>query len=307
MYDAIMEFMKTEIKEIGSATNVCCACVVTEASLQEFLILKATLEICHQKTFPWFIRCDEGACASLANVPEMRFHVFSATKSVRPVFTTDEFREIMSQKMNAMEDAWHEMNWDAVLSFDADIIVTKGFIPELLHLPQQVVLTPHHHPSVLRAQSIAIGRFNAGFVLTRSPEFHKWWREAYLANPNKFNEQYCLNHAPKVFAVATLDKRANVGWWRRTGITHFEPIPEDCSFLHVHLYQPLDSFDAFQQRSFALHCLEFLCNSQCPEHHKILETILRADSSGWYARALEEIQFLRRSRDLVLRSANSRS
>lgn len=287
--------METEIKTIDSATNVSCACVITEASLPEFFILKATLEMCHQRTFPWFVRCDEGSLASLADVPGIRLHVFSPTKSLRPNFLSDEFREIMSQKMNAMEDAWHEKNWDAVLGFDADIIVTTRFIPELLQLPQQVVLTPHHHPPVLRAQSIAIGRFNAGFVLTRTPAFHRWWREAFLANPKKFNEQYCLNDVPKVFDVAALDKRANIGWWRRTGITRFEPIPQDCLFLHAHLYQPLDGFEGFQHRSFALHCLEFLCHSQSPEHQRILETIVSGDSSGWYARAVGEIQFLRRS------------
>ena len=203
--------------------------------------------------------------------------------------------------MYAIEDAWREDKWDAVIYFDADIIITDSFITQLVNLPQKIVLSPHHHPPQLRAQAITIGRFNAGFVLTKSPEFHAWWREAFLARPERFVEQGCLNDAPGIFDVALLDHRANVGWWRRTGVTSFAPIPPDCLFVHVHLFQPVRNLYGFQQKSFAMHCLEFLFHSEKSEHRSIVEAILSRDSSGWYADALEEMRFLQRSSALVRR------
>lgn len=297
--------MEGETRDGRAFDGVCCAAVVTKASLEEFWILKSTFEMFHKAVYPWFVRCDEESRAAMAGTPEIRCHVFSRTQSVRPEMTSLEFREIMSQKMNAMEDAWRERNWDAVLYLDADIIVTSSFASGLLQLPAQVILSPHYLAPQWRAQSIAIGRFNGGFAAAKSPAFHEWWRDALLEKPGKFLDQACLVDAPRIFDVAELDQRANIGWWRKTGITHFPPIPHDCLFFHVHLFQPINTLNAFVQRSFVLHCLEFLYNSQNPDHHRVVETIVSRDSSGWYAGALEEIKYLRRSNALLGRLAST--
>jgi hypothetical protein len=283
--------VESEIRDTRTGAGVCCATVVTKAALQEFWILKATLEMCHKATYPWFVRCDEEAHAYLRDLPEIRCHVFTRSQAVRPNFFSPEFRHIVAEKMNVMEDAWREKDWDAVILIDADVIVTKAFITDLINLPQQVVLSPHHLPPEVHARS-TVGRFNAGFVLAKSPAFHEWWREAFLARPDRFLEQACLDDAPGMFDAALLDQRANVGCWRRSRLTRFPPIPQDCFFLHVHLFQPVDTLEGFLQRSFALYCLEFLCNSESSEHQSIVDTIVRRDSSNFYAAAVKRMKLL---------------
>jgi hypothetical protein len=252
--------------------------------------------MCHKATYPWFVRCDEESYAAMVDIPEIHCHVFTRAQAIRPNLFSSEFRSIMAEKMNAMEDAWREKNWDAVMFLDADLIVTKAFISDLLNLPQQIVLTPHHLPPEIRTRSTGSGRFNAGFVLAKSPAFHEWWREAFRASTDRFNEQGCLDDAPGIFDAALLDQRANVGCWRRSLLTRFAPIPEDCLFLHVHLFQPVDTLEGFLQRSFALYCLEFLYNSESSEHRSIVNTIVSRDSSGWYAAAIKRMRLLRNLR-----------
>lgn len=288
--------VESEIRDTRTDAGVCCASIVTKASLQEFWILKATLEMCHKATYPWFVRCDEEAYASMVDMREIRCHVFTRAQAVRPNLFSPEFRPIMAEKMNVMEDAWREKNWDAVIFLDADLIVTKAFIPDLMNLPQQIVLTPHHLPPEIGTRSTGFGRFNGGFALTKSPAFHEWWRQAFLARPDRFMEQACLDDAPGIFDAALLDQRANVGCWRRSQLTRFAPIPQDCLFLHVHLFQPVDTLQGFLQRSFALYCLEFLCNSESSEHRSIVNTIVCQDSSGWYAAAVKRMRLLRNLR-----------
>jgi hypothetical protein len=272
--------------------SVALTTVVTRAVLEEFWVLKATFDTCHGNRFRWFVRCDEASYAVLAREPEIHCRVFSSEQRLRPGTFSPEFRQIIAQKMQAMEDAWQENNWGAVAFLDADLVVTKPFIDELLALPNALVLTPHHRGATLRAQSLVFGRFNAGFVLTKSSNFHEWWRSAFESDADGFMEQACLDKAPAVFETALLDQRANVGFWRRDGIIQFRPIPPDWQFLHVHLFQPVDTLYGFVQRSFALHCLEFLCQS--PEHERVLEIILSLDSTGWYAPAIEQIRSLER-------------
>lgn len=283
--------MRAETGDRSAGAEVCCAAVVTKGSLQEFRVLKATLEASHGRVYQWFVRCDEEAQEALCRQPEIRCQVFSKTQAARPELSSIEGHHIISQKMNAMEDAWREGPWEAVVFLDADLLVTKPFLDDLVSLPQEVVLSPHHFPPILRTRSLAFGRFNAGFVLTKTPAFHEWWREAFLGRPDRHLDQGCLDEAPKAFDTAELDERANVGWWRRTGMTQFAPIPADCLFLHVHLYQPVGNLNQFLLRNFALHCLEFLCNSGA--HECAVETILRLDSSGWYAGAVDQIRLFR--------------
>jgi hypothetical protein len=153
----------------------------------------------------------------------------------------------------------------------------------------QVLLTPNYYPEGAQHLAAEDGYFNAGFVLTRTRRFHEWWRDAFTSQPWKFADQACLNEAPDEFSVVTLGECANIGFWRSKGPVFrgvFKPIPEDCQFLHVHMFRPLSTSRKWIDKMFAVHCLSFLRASPVPEHQILHGEILSRDPSGSYKAAL---------------------
>jgi hypothetical protein len=97
-----------------------------------------------------------------------------------------------------------------------------------------------------------------------------------------------LTEARDHFHIIALDQSANIGFWRSPFrlMPSFKQIPANCKFLHCHLFQPLRTHLEWMNRTFALHCLDFLRNSATSEHRTLCERIMARDRSRWYHSSL---------------------
>ena len=266
--------------------------IVTGSVLEEFKLLKFSWEMFHGPDYHWYVRCDEAARAALSNDRNVTCLVFTESVTRRPAVTSQPFWNIAAQKMNTMEDAWKESDWDAVIYLDADLIITASLLDSVFPLDgARLVLTPHFFPAPeddfaeKYQREAKEGYFNSGFVVTDDKEFHTWWRNTYVSRVGKwFGDQRCLSSARGHFIVKMLDESANIGFWRTPfrSIPLFKAIPQNCKFLHCHLFQPLRTQLEWLNRMFALHCLEFLRSSAVLEHRIIYEQVIARDSAKWF-------------------------
>jgi hypothetical protein len=258
------------------------ATVVTKPMLSEFFLLKYSFELFHGAGYTWFVRSDPDVTVALSQLENLYCRTFPVRSLLRPDFSSPVFRDILSEKLNVLEDAWESRTWDAVLFLDADIVVTAEFVSGLLASDAQLILSPHYYPNYLKHLEPIHGRFNAGFLLVRTSAFTAWWRRAFSLSRGVFVDQKCLETASSLFSVEDLDRKGNIGCWRRSGIVTFEPIPPDCTSLHVHFFQPVTTTYELLQKALALHCLEFLAREGTARHASILNRVVDEDSSGWY-------------------------
>jgi len=267
--------------------NVAVAAVVTSSVLDEFLLLKYSFELFHGKGYQWFLRCDEVTAKILRDSDDISTNVFAHCIQNQIPNESPDFRPLVGEKMNAMDDAWACQKWEAVAFLDADLVITSCMFPMLESLPGEVILTPHHYSSASIMTESYYGRYNTGFVYSRNPLFPTWWREAYLSQPLKFADQACMNEVGDHFTIAELGPIANVGRWRYTENAEYEPIPAGCMFLHSHFYQPLRTTIDWYQRTFSVHCLKFLRDSDIRFHRVLYKEILKRDRVGWYSATLQ--------------------
>jgi hypothetical protein len=260
--------------------------VVTASVLEEFRFLKFSFELFHGDEYRWFVRCDLASLRALSTYRNVVCRSFADRIAERPDIESGEFRAIVSEKMNVMEDAWNSANWAGVIFFDADIIVTAPLMVSVSAVEGDLVLTPNYYPEKTKHLAVVHGHYNTGFVCTRNRFFHQWWQDAYLSQPQKWTDQGCMNDVHKKFIVGTLSDRANIGFWRSSRIPEFDMIPPDCEFLHAHLFQPLLTPRQWVDKAFALHCLKFLRQSHIPEHGRLLSEVLARDKSGWFKASL---------------------
>ena len=268
------------------AAPVALAAVVTASVLPEFLLLRRSFELFHGQGYRWFVRCDRVSEAVLSRCPDTTCTVFTEEVPERPDMESEFFRRIVGEKMNAIQSAWTAGDWEVVAFLDADLVVTAPLIGALLAHRADVILTPNYYPPSTRHLAKVHGHFNSGFLATRTRDFHGWWRDAFVSDPSGWTDQGCLNEVSRHFAIGTLDERANVGFWRSENIGAYEPIPADCIFFHVHLFQPLRTQRQWIDKSFALHCMRFLRGSAVPEHQVLYRDVLARDEAGWYEASL---------------------
>jgi hypothetical protein len=267
--------------------NIAIASVVTEAFLDEFAILKYSFELFHGTACHWCVRCDRASASVLSGYDNVSCVIFAERAQGRPDTLSESFRHIVAEKMNAMNDAWLAPDGcRGVLFLDADILFTAPLLPALDDIDGDVILTPNYYPEVRQHLASVHGEYNGGFAFTRSREFHAWWEGAYAADSSRYNEQSCLNEAHERFAIGRLGERANIGFWRTAEPPRYDEIPADCQFLHVHLYQRLDTMREWIDKSFALHCLKFLSAGVTPQHRLLFDRILAADRHGWFESSL---------------------
>jgi hypothetical protein len=255
--------------------------VVTQAVLDEFLLLKYSFELFHGTVYIWFIRCDEYSKGVLERFSNLRLTVFSVTTGDRPDMTSQAFRRIVSQKALALADAWTAGAWSAVAFIDADVLITAEILNAVTSAEGDVVLTPNFYPTASEHFAAVHGYFNAGFVCTRTPAFPEWWLKRIRSRPWLFTDQMALNDASDTFEVGTLEESANIGFWRSSG-SRFLPIPDDCLFCHVHVFLPLRTAREWTCKMFAVHCLRFLSRSAVQQHRLLYDYILAHDRTGWY-------------------------
>jgi hypothetical protein len=269
--------------DTSHARKVALATVVTQRALSEFLMLKRSLELFHGPDHQWFVRCDEATRASLAACPNVHCIVSAdqCTAPDEPLFKQG-WRALMSEKMNAIDDAWNAGTWDAVLYLDSDIVVLAPFLDSALARGGQVVLTPHFRQGPGAEQISMADYYNGGFVLMREKRFTQWWRAAAAAERSHMADQTCLGRAREAFDVRDMGDTANVGWWRGRSMWDTPRLPAGCLFCHVHLFQEPHLDFELSQKVFALNCVEFLTSSSVREHQLIAQDVFALDTSGYY-------------------------
>jgi hypothetical protein len=188
--------------------------------------------------------------------------------------------------MEAIDDAWASSQWKAVLFADADLVVTAPFIDEIVGPDYDVALTPHYYPQRTNELSARYGYYNSGFMVARTPAFHKAWRAVFRGRPELFTDQGCLEEATRGFRIQTLDETFNVGVWRSNDSMPFEPLPDKCRFFHAHLFQPYATRREKLIKEFALFCLMDRTARDGREYTKLCQMIVGLDRSGWFASRL---------------------
>jgi hypothetical protein len=267
-------------------SNIAVSTVVTAALLEEFRLMKFSFELFHNSNYQWFVRCDQASEVGLREDANVTCHVFAECERSRHEIESQAFRAIAREKMAAVGDAWSAANWEGVAYFDADLIFTAPVMEQVFAIDAEIVLTPHYFPSDARHLAPIRGYYNSGFVFIREREFWKWWRDAFDSHLLSYADQQCLNDASQHFKVGVLGDSANIGLWRCSDIPDYASIPQSCLFLHVHSFQNLRTARGWADKSYAAHCLKFLCTSAVPEHRLLANEILRRDHSGWYAASL---------------------
>jgi hypothetical protein len=222
----------------------------------------------------------------LSAYPNVVCEKFTDVIAKRPDIESRDYRNIVAEKMNALEAAWGSGDWMSVLYFDSDIIITAPVIGVISSVSGDLVLTPNYYPENLKHLASPHGIYNGGFIYTRNKRFHRWWKDAFISQPERWTDQACLNDAHHQFTIGTLSERANIGFWRSANIPQYDPIPTDCEFLHAHLFQPLVTNRDWMDKTFSLHCLKFLRESPIPEHRILLNEALVRDESRWYEASL---------------------
>jgi hypothetical protein len=268
------------------SADVALCSVVTEAVLEEFLLMKQSFELFHGDGWRWVVRCDRASLPVLARMPGITCQAFTDRTAVRPSEDSAEFRPIVAEKMRALEDGWTHDGVCAAIFMDADLVTTAPFVQQVLAMEGDVVLTPNHYPAVFARLAKEHGEFNSGFVCEKTPRFHRWWRHAFETQPSLWTDQACLNGAAAEFAIARTGEESNVGFWRSADPPPFVEIPAACTFLHAHFFQGLESRRELIGRAFALHCLRFLLASPEPRHRQLLHAIVQRDRTGWYKASL---------------------
>lgn len=262
--------------------------VLTFPLLAEFQIMKLSFELFNGEAYKWYVRCDRPTAETLATYANVIPTVFDGQAGCACTPGDPRFNAIARQKMCTIADAWNSGSCDAVAFLDADLIITAEFLAAVAKQTDTVALTPNYHPEINASLEQFHGHFNSGFVLTRNRSFHTLWEEAFLSSAWELSDQVSLNTVAPTVSALSLAESANVGFWRSPGAWSFDflNIPDNCEFLHVHLFQQLNSGRGWMEKQFALHCLKFLKRSQDSRHQRILKEVIARDESGWYAASL---------------------
>jgi len=264
------------------------AAVVTENMLREHLLLRKSFELFNDVPCEWALRCDAASAPVLMQLPDTTCEVFTSSVERPNSQWSQGFRDIVEQKMLVLDDAWKRHKPDAVLFLDSDIVVTDSFVEELLDLDTELALTPHYFTTQAAYKDNRYGRYNSGFIFTRSPTFHEWWRSEFLRQPERFTDQACLNGVEEVYKTVHLEETWNVGYWRRGDGWDTPELPAGMKQFHAHVLQEARPDQEYEigQKVFALSLLDFLRERGTPRDLELLDYIVSRDESGYYAAML---------------------
>lgn len=194
------------------------ASVATKKSLNEFLLLKLSLEQYHD--VDWHVSTDEFAHDHLTK--------FQNVKSLKLVKTDDcshgtndpvknrLFLELVMTKFDAMKSAIEKNGYG--LFIDSDIFFTNPIDDRVISLLQNssvdAILSPHMTNNLgLEAQ---VGHYNVGFFSMRNKNYltlHEsmsWKHKDF----GMYYEQQPLQFTSYPFLTVNLPINYNIGWWR---------------------------------------------------------------------------------------------
>jgi len=255
--------------------------------LDEFLLMKYSFELFHGDALRWSVRCDASSHQTLRSIANISCTVFGRKlPSAHIELGSPHWVEVVQQKMGAMDDAWTPPHIEGVIYVDADLIFTANILDDLLVRKEDLRLSPNFYPESRKYLIPTHGYYNSGFIFSRARRFCSYWKHAATLNASPWSEQASLNGARQHFTTSECEKFANIGWWRSVAFPIYDEIPPECQFLHVHLFQPLGTPKRLLDKTYALHCVNFLNDSGSDPHHILLNQILNRDHSGWYKASL---------------------
>jgi len=194
------------------------ASVATQKSLNEFLLLKLSLEQYHEVS--WYVSTDEFAynvlkdyknvtCLNLIKTDECSHGTNDPIKNRL-------FLELVMTKFSAMKLAIESHGYG--LFIDADIFFTSQIEDRVIELMKNknidAILSPHMTNNLgLEAQ---VGHFNVGFFSMRNKDYlslHEslsWQHKEF----GMYYEQQPLQFSSYQFLTVNLPIYYNIGWWR---------------------------------------------------------------------------------------------
>jgi lipopolysaccharide biosynthesis glycosyltransferase len=194
------------------------ASVATKKTLQEFMLLKTTLEQYHD--VDWHVSTDSVAHKELSK--------FSNITSLELVKTDDcshgtndpiknrLFLELVMTKFDALESAIDKNGYGLFL--DSDIFFTNPIEDRVIQLFENshidAVLSPHMTNNLgLEAQ---VGHFNVGFFSIRNKMMLKMHKEMSWQHKElgMYYEQQPIQFCSYTFLTVNLPIKYNIGWWR---------------------------------------------------------------------------------------------
>lgn len=194
------------------------ASVATQKSLDEFLLLKLSLEQYHE--VQWFVSTDDFAYDKLKNYNNVKclklIKTDDCSHGTNDPIKNRLFLELVMTKFDAIKMAIEAHGYG--LFIDADIFFTAPIEDRVIELMKNkdidAVLSPHMTNNLgLETQ---VGHFNVGFFSMRNKNYLTL-HEALSWKHKEFGmyyEQQPLQFSSYQFLTVNLPIYYNIGWWR---------------------------------------------------------------------------------------------
>lgn len=192
--------------------------VATESSLEEFLLLKTTIEQYHDVS--WTISCDSIADNHLKTFNNVNLlNIIDSDKDcshgTQDSEKTKKFTQLAMTKFNAVEESIKNHGYGLFL--DSDVFFTNPIEEKVIRLIENpdidAVLCPHMTNNLgLETQ---VGHYNTGMFSMRSLEMLR--KHVNLSsNPSNgfYTDQQAIQFAAYEHVIAGLPIHYNIGWWR---------------------------------------------------------------------------------------------
>ena len=109
----------------------------------------------------------------------------------------------------ALREGLKRARW--ALYADCDVTFVDSVRPAIFTAGAEVILSRHNISPAMEKQ---FGKYNSGYIATRSEKFCDWWPEYTRAHPEMYFEQQPLEHAPEFYKCAEFSQLHNLGWWQ---------------------------------------------------------------------------------------------
>ena len=194
------------------------ASVVTQKTIDEFKLLKATIEQYHDCF--WTISCDDSAYESFKNSKNVNclnlIETDDCDHNVDDQEKKDNWMKVMMTKFNASESSINEFGH--VLFLDSDMIFVNPIEDEILDLfnNKHIDAAICQHMTNNWQVEAKHGLYNGGMFHIKNLDFLNSWRQLSL-DYKKYNfyfEQQPLEYVQRNFVSLNLPINYNIGWWR---------------------------------------------------------------------------------------------
>jgi len=194
------------------------ASVVTEKTLNEFELLRYSIELFHE--CDWVISCDRHVNDKLKEVSNITclqlIESDDCDHNIQDELKQQNWMKVMMTKFDAVES--HLEKHNHCLFLDSDMLFVGPLQEEILQLflNENIDATISQHMTNNWPIEAKHGLFNAGMFHIRSRDFINNWK-ALSKDYKKYNlyfEQQPLEFVQRNFVSLNLPINYNIGWWR---------------------------------------------------------------------------------------------